>query len=327
MDSQRGPRLSVALCTYQGARYLEAQLQSILRQTRLPDEVVACDDGSTDETAALLERFAAAAPFSVRLYRNSTNLGSTKNFERAIALCEGEVIALADQDDVWLPHKLATLVRVFAESPALGLAFSDGLLVGDDLVPTGQRIWPNLPFPAAWQRRFDQGEGARLLLRYNLVTGAACAFRAALRPQLLPIPAAWVHDAWIGVVAASLAPAQTIATPLLHYRQHHGQQIGVARRTFSFQARAVRGMDCAYFAKRARCFQELAERLQSLQTHLRDPTLLDAVRGKVRHSEAQLRLHQASRFMRPWRALRELLAGNYHRYGRGLMSFAVDACL
>ncbi len=229
MDDRPGPRLSIALATCNGARFLATQLDSIARQTRPPDELIACDDASTDDTAALLERFAATAPFPVRIERNRANVGSTKNFEHAISLCTGEVIALADQDDVWAPAKLATIAALFAQHPQLGLAFSDGLLVDERLTPTGQRLWQNKAFPAAHQQRFDRGEGARLLLRYNVVTGAACAFRARLRPSLLPIPATWAHDAWIGIIAACLAEAKTIAAPLLLYRQHAEQQIGALR--------------------------------------------------------------------------------------------------
>ena len=92
---------SVAMCTYNGARFLGAQLASVAAQARAPDELVVCDDRSTDETARVVEEFAAAAPFRVRLHVNERNLGTTRNFERAVSLCEGDLIALSDQDDVW----------------------------------------------------------------------------------------------------------------------------------------------------------------------------------------------------------------------------------
>ena len=94
--------LSVAMCTYNGSRHLSEQLESIGTQTRLPDELVICDDCSSDDTIRIIERFSASAPFAVRLEINTQNLGSTKNFEKAIRLCQGDLIALADQDDVWL---------------------------------------------------------------------------------------------------------------------------------------------------------------------------------------------------------------------------------
>ncbi|MBC7931137.1 MAG: glycosyltransferase, partial [Rubrivivax sp.] len=101
--NQSRTRLSIAMCTYDGGRYLAEQLASIAAQTRAPDELVVCDDRSRDETTSIVRRFAETAPFPVRLYVNEQNLGSTRNFEKAIGLCEGELIALSDQDDVWLP--------------------------------------------------------------------------------------------------------------------------------------------------------------------------------------------------------------------------------
>src|SRR5262249_18454629 len=107
MPRTPSPRLSVALCTYHGASYVDAQVASLTRQTRLPDELIVCDDLSTDDTVSILERFARAAPFPVRIHVNEQTLRSTKNFEQAISLCSGDVIFLCDQDDVWEPEKLA----------------------------------------------------------------------------------------------------------------------------------------------------------------------------------------------------------------------------
>src|SRR5262245_49520236 len=110
-------RLSVALCTYNGARFLHDQLSSIARQSSLPHELVICDDRSSDNTVAIIERFALGAPFPVRWQVNATNLGSTKNFELAISRCHGDVIALSDQDDIWQRDKLAQIERVLLQFP------------------------------------------------------------------------------------------------------------------------------------------------------------------------------------------------------------------
>ena len=100
-------RLSVALCTYNGARFLAAQLASIARQTRLPDEMVICDDGSQDSTCLLIDDFRASAPFPTRVYCHSGNMGVVSSFLGTIRLCSGDLIALCDQDDIWKSDKLA----------------------------------------------------------------------------------------------------------------------------------------------------------------------------------------------------------------------------
>ena len=87
-------RISVAMCTYNGGRYLQEQLESIALQSRLPMELVVCDDQSTDDTISILKRFQSEAPFTVKVVRNSQRLGSTQNFDQAIGLARGDLIAL-----------------------------------------------------------------------------------------------------------------------------------------------------------------------------------------------------------------------------------------
>jgi glycosyltransferase involved in cell wall biosynthesis len=102
-------RISIALCVCNGARFLGEQLSSLCAQRRLPDEVVVGDDASDDDSVAIIEKFSAEAPFPVRLIRNSSRLGVRGNFQKVIAHCVHDLIALCDQDDVWLPEKLAVL--------------------------------------------------------------------------------------------------------------------------------------------------------------------------------------------------------------------------
>lgn len=171
-------RLSVAMCTYNGAQYLQEQLDSIAGQSRLPDELVVCDDGSTDVTLEILEDFQKGASFPVKIYRNETNLGPIKNFEKAIMLCSGDIIALSDQDDVWMPQKLEKFKKALKDHPNAGYVFSNALLVDEMLRPLGSTIWEIVSFTARQRRRFGQGHQLEVLLNYNVVTGATMAFRA-----------------------------------------------------------------------------------------------------------------------------------------------------
>ena len=117
------------MCTFNGAEFLPAQLESILAQTRPPDEIVVCDDASTDETTGILRSFAAD---SVKLKFNQQNVGSVKNFEQAISLCTGDVIALSDQDDVWREDKLELIESAFHKNPKQAWSFRT------------QRLWMNI---------------------------------------------------------------------------------------------------------------------------------------------------------------------------------------
>ena len=219
--------ISVALCTYNGSRYLKEQLDSIAAQSRQPDELVIRDDVSTDDTLKIAEQFAEDAPFPVHIHRNSENLGSTSNFEAAIAACSRDIIVLSDQDDVWLPQKLERMEAEFAADPEVGLVFSDALLTDDHMSPLGTRLWRGTFRP--WdQREFAAGRAAEVLLQYNVVTGATMAFRAVLKPGILPIPTLtdFIHDAWIGLIAAMSSRVKLISDPLVKYRQHSAQQLG-----------------------------------------------------------------------------------------------------
>src|SRR5919199_6162917 len=122
MDRQR---VSVAMCTYNGERYLQEQLDSIAAQTCLPDELVVCDDRSSDRTLEIIQIFKSKVSFPVHLHINPENLGTIKNFEKAISLCTGDIIVLSDQDDVWKPHKVETILQAFAKNTKAGYVFSN----------------------------------------------------------------------------------------------------------------------------------------------------------------------------------------------------------
>jgi len=112
-------RVSIAMCTYNGARHIQEQLDSIAAQTRLPDELVVCDDIASDSTVEIVKSFISKVSFPVRLYINEENLGIWKNKEKAISLCTGDVIFLSDWDDVWKPNKIDKILAAFAKRPTL----------------------------------------------------------------------------------------------------------------------------------------------------------------------------------------------------------------
>src|SRR5689334_3161726 len=139
-------RIYEAMCTYNGVRFLDDQLNSLASQERKPDELVVCDDCSTDTTIATLREFAVRAPFPVHIHQNTARLGSTKNFERAISLCQGDIIALCDQDDIWDEQKLRLTEERFLRSPSLGLVFTDAELVDEAANSLGYNLWSTLKF-------------------------------------------------------------------------------------------------------------------------------------------------------------------------------------
>jgi glycosyltransferase involved in cell wall biosynthesis len=305
----------VALCTFNGAPFLEAQLESYLSQTRLPDELVACDDVSSDDSVSILRDFARRAPFPVRIEVNDVNLGSSKNFENAIRLCTGDLIATSDQDDVWLPEKLTLTEAAFACDPRVGLVFSDADVVDESLRPRGYRLWDAIHFAPASRLRVRRGFGFDVLLRQWLVTGATMAFRAEYRSAVLPIPECWIHDGWIAFLVGALARVTMVERPAVLYRQHASQQIGAARLTLRQTYELARKVGPAYFKLDRDRFQLASERLRGLVGEEVDARILEQVDRKIAHLARRLAIAESpSRAQRILMSLDELLHGRYARY-------------
>ena len=221
-------QISIALCTYNGEKFLSEQLESILQQTRLPDELVICDDASQDQTARIVEEFSSRAPFPVRFFSSEVNLGSTPNFERAVSLCNGDIIVLCDQDDRWMPHKLARMEVAF-ENPDVGLAFSNALVMDEDGRETGKMLWSYFTLGPAEIRAAREGTFALLLLKHSRVTGMTMAIRASWLELLLPVPdgTLLIHDGWFALLLSAVSRVEVIEEPLAFYRQHSTQQVGL----------------------------------------------------------------------------------------------------
>jgi len=225
--------ISIALCTYNGEKYLRQQLDSIKQQTMLPDELIVCDDCSSDRTLKILQEFKEKVPFSVHIFQNEKNLGSTKNFEKAISLCQGNIIALCDQDDVWKPHKLERLMEALQANPEAGYVFSDAEIVDENLQPLGVLLWDSVGFTGEIKDSYLKGYQFRTLIKRDLVTGATLAFRKDIGKLAMPFPSGgrWIHDGWIALIASATGSRGIpVEEPLIAYRKHSKQQIGVPSR-------------------------------------------------------------------------------------------------
>lgn len=312
--------ISIALCTYHGARYVLEQLESIAAQTLLPDEIVVCDDCSTDETAEIINTFGRRAPFPVHLYLNEHNLGSTKNFERAISLCAGEIILLSDQDDVWDPRKLERIRGVFSDRPHIGSVLTDAKVVDDELCPLPYTLWQFIKFTRAEQRDIRNSRAFDVLLRHNVATGATLAFRSQFRPLILPIPELWVHDGWIALLIAAVGAFDIIESPLISYRQHAGNQLGAVKKK---KKKPLRSFSDIYWDRIQR-FTLARERLVLKRKEMKVPEhLIVKLEQKIQHLQTRGALPR-SRWGRLPIMLRELFALRYHRYHRGTISFSKD---
>lgn len=324
-------KISIAMCTYNGEQYLGDQLASIAAQTRPPDELVVCDDHSTDATCEIVARFAASAPFSVRIHLNEQNLGSTRNFERAIRLCEGDIIALSDQDDVWLPEKLQRIEDCFLRDPGVGLVFTDAEVVAEDLQPLGYRLWQSVGFDNSHRRLVRTGRVLDVLLPGWTVTGATMAFRGSFKNLVLEIPSdlTLIHDGWIALMIASVAGVSFIDEPLIKYRQHARQQVGAKER------KAAGGVAIGLGAvkdamRRTNSYDEMIEigtqarhRLLERRDVYQSERALAKLEARLKHLRARASLPHG-KLSRARCVLRELLSRRYHLYSNGFRSAVKD---
>ena len=313
------------MCTYNGGRFLSEQLESIAAQSRLPDELVICDDSSTDESVETIRAFLPRAPFTIRLEINDNNRGSTKNFEKAIGLCQGEIIALADQDDVWHAQKLSCLANVLEHDERIGAVFSDAELIDEDSQLLSVTLWNSFLFNSREQRKFDRGQGLKVLLKHSLVTGSTMAFRSEFRGLTLPIPPKQVHDHWIALLIASVSQLAPIEAPLLRYRRHQTQQIGPGGTDSLWQMiRLSRGAGPDEYFGEVERFNEICERL--CNCHATFPPHASSLRligQKISHRRARGSF-PSSRLLRLPFLIREAATFRYWRYSNGLGSVAKD---
>ncbi len=310
--------LSVALCTYNGERYLPEQLASIAAQTRLPDEVVLVDDGSTDGSVAVLRQWAESVPFRVQVHQNPTNLGSTKSFERAMLVCAGEVVVLSDQDDLWRADRLAQTEAYLVANPTMEAVFSDADLIDEHSEPIGQRIWEVVQFDAAKQQQWREGRGYELLFSGYVVTGATLAVRRAVLPLLLPFPTHvqyLIHDAWMSVVLALRGTIGSIDEPLVQYRQHTSQQVGfkAAGPRVTLRDRLTRNRQERLdpIVQRATRYRQLCDLLGSRPDI--DPTRLARLKRMADHLERRVRMPLVRLFRVP-SIVGELVRKNYQLF-------------
>lgn len=313
-------RISIALATCNGGRYLPMLLDSILRQDSMPFELVVSDDASEDDTLAILESFADHAPFSVNIYRNSARLGVVENFSRAILHCKGDYIALADQDDVWIKQKLARFSAAF-DQPNCVAVFSDANVVSATLRKLGYTMWQRLRFSVHEQNLVIQGHAFEVLLKHKIVTGATLAFKSNLRETIFPIPSHWPHDAWIAMIASLVGRLSAIKEPLIDYRQHDGNVVGGQKKTLMEEAAIAVKLD------RSGWYQNEIENLLNLKIRMKLVSVTAAAEQILEEKIAHLET-RASLPMARWRrfpvVMREIAAGRYARFARNWGSAAID---
>ncbi|HQY88546.1 MAG TPA: glycosyltransferase family 2 protein [Tepidisphaeraceae bacterium] len=311
-------RVSIALCTYNGAAHLREQLDSLANQSRLPDEIVVNDDASTDNTFDVVQSFKQSTSIPIHFDRNDSQLNVTKNFERAFARCTGDLILPCDQDDYWRPQRIEKQIRAFERDPSVTFSLVQSELADQRLDPLGKTVFDEQRFGRALQLRLARGEGFEALIRHTIAPGHASAFRSSLRDVLLPIPMTCIYDQWLSLVASMLGRTSFIDERLVLYRQHEKQLVG-REKTLADWARGTTKLDH---------LQRQFETLEELRRRTFGRANVDAWRKKLLDEKIEFIKNRArmrrTRGARYRIAARLFVTGKYHRLGRGVLTFARD---
>ena len=236
--------IEVVLPTYNGAAYLEAQLASIHAQTLRPERVLLRDDGSSDGTQALIHQLQHRYGAWLQVSPADGNLGCTANVNRLLEATTAPYVALADQDDLWLPHKLQQALALMQQLEERNgrlmplLVHSDLQLADADGRPRSQTYWQRQRLDPARTDLVD-------LLSTNVVTGCSVLLNRSLLDRALPIPSqALMHDWWLALVASAFGYIDALPQPTVLYRQH------------SSNVRGSRGLGWSFWQQRLRDWRE-----------------------------------------------------------------------
>ena len=211
------PLVSIALCTYNGERFLREQLDSLVQQTYPNLEIIAVDDCSTDKTCQILFEYAARYPI-IKIYQNESNLGFVKNFERAVGLCSGQLIAFSDQDDIWNFNKIELQVAAIGDHV---FVYHDSEFVTADGAPLGKKMSDVV--------NLYRGDRPEVFLFFNCVSGHSILIKKAFLQHALPLAPGYFHDWWISYVATNLGTIDFVDQCLIRYRQHENNDTNILR--------------------------------------------------------------------------------------------------
>lgn len=201
--------ISVCMATYNGGKYLRQQIDSILPQLQLDDELIISDDGSSDNTFDIIKSYNSP---NIKLYHNNFR-NHILNFEFLLSVASGDYIFLSDQDDVWFPNKIPTMMHALKEHD---LVCSDCVVTDENLDPDGRLFMTESP---------EKISGFMTNLWHNHYLGCCLAFKRSIRDIALPFPKGLItHDTWLGLVAEMYGNPVFITEKLIYFRRHDQNQ-------------------------------------------------------------------------------------------------------
>lgn len=317
--------ISIAMCTYNGEKYLQEQLDSLAKQSRLPDELVICDDCSSDKTMEILQNFVENSPFPVRLEQNEKNLGYIRNFEKCSQLCTGDIIFFCDQDDVWLPEKIERFMEFFENEPNVGMVISDVQMMDAHSKLLKSRYSYSI-YPIAKLEKMIRRDAAYFLCKISCSSwpGMAIAYRKSVGEILFPYPFVLAHDSWVLQTMCAVSQARIIPEPMVLYRIHEKNVVGKQfdKLSVSIQEAGSKRIIDNYknISDNLTCILDRIKERPNLNI---SPKTLALYKAKAEHCLIRYRI-RTKQVNKWYYILRETLNGNYFRFGNGILSIGMD---
>lgn len=318
--------ISIAMATCNGERYLAAQLESFLAQSRLPDELIVSDDSSQDKTTHIVQEFAREAPFHVHFEANTRRLGVTENFNRALGLASGDLVFLSDQDDVWFEDKIEVILKEREIYPGKLLFMNDAELTDAELKPINVTKLQQIQAAGMDEAAF--------------VMGCCSAVDRRLLDFGLPIPqGVRGHDNWLVACAELLGARHIVRRPLQLYRRHGDNEsdfianrttkIGRRHRRYQQLSRVLGSSDKQFGEQEIQLVAALVDRSESFlkqsgsDISVALESALPQLSARLAHLDERRKIRNLPWFRRVPSALRLWAGGQYQR-SNGIHSLVRD---
>lgn len=216
-------KVSVAVCTYNGEKFLKKQLNSIITQSRCVDEIIISDDNSTDRTLMICEEILSKSDIAYKIIKNDVNLNVLKNFKQAFSACNGDIIFSCDQDDIWEKNKVEKIIDCFEANPNINMIATNASLIDekDEVM--------NLTLNDSIGLTLNNSEEIiDSLLNTFCITGATMAFKKSFENDCFYLSEYWLHDGWLALAAALNNSLFYMNEKLTKYRLHGNNECGVS---------------------------------------------------------------------------------------------------
>ena len=306
--TMRDSKISIALCTYNGEKYIAEQLASIINQTRKPDEIIIYDDCSTDSTTIIVNDFIKDGNTLIRLFVNTNQQGVTKNFINAGSTCTGDIIFFCDQDDVWKKNKIQRLCSFF-EDDDVTATFCNAEIVDAELNDSYSKQWDKIKYrPKVINnvKVYRQYELIPELLKHNVATGMCFAIRKNII-NYQGLPKGCLHDAWLVWIATKAGKVVAIDETLVMYRQHLNNVIGSESKISSERAKQ-------YKLIRLKELESLLQRYIAFKKNLGNKEYVEEIDEDIRFYKNRIRLFHENKTRIIPEVMKLVLNGCYKKY-------------